>query len=52
MNQKLYGTKLTNTELLTMTGARPAPAGVMGLLTAALNRYSPREDAGRAKTKK
>jgi lipid-binding SYLF domain-containing protein len=52
VNQELYGTKLTNKEILTMTGARPAPAGMMGSLTAALNRYSPREDAGRAKTKK
>ena len=52
VNQELYGTKLTNKEILTMTGARPAPAGMMGSLTAALNRYSPREDAGRATTKK
>ena len=52
VNQELYGTKLTNKEILTMTGDRPAPAGMMGSLTAALNRYSPREDAGRATTKK
>jgi lipid-binding SYLF domain-containing protein len=52
VNEELYGTKLTNKEILTMTGDRPAPAGVMGLFTAALNRYSPREDAARGKTNK
>ena len=52
VNQELYGTKLTIKEILTMTGDRPAPTGMMGSLTAALNRYSPRQDAGRAQTKK
>ena len=50
VNQELYGTKLTIKEILTMTGDRPAPNGMMGSLTAALDRYSPRADAGRAKT--
>ena len=47
VNQELYGSKLTNKEIL--TGGRTPPAGAVGLLTAALNRYSPR---GNAKTKK
>ena len=46
VNLELYGTKLTNQEIL--TGGRTPPTGVMGSLTAALNRYSPRETAGRA----
>jgi lipid-binding SYLF domain-containing protein len=49
VNQELYGTKLTIKEILTMTGDRPAPAGMMGSLTAALNRYSPHEGAAKAK---
>ena len=60
VNQELYGTKLTNKEIL--TGGQAPPAGAMDLVTA-LNRYSPREDkdkpiesrvgdADRAKTKK
>jgi lipid-binding SYLF domain-containing protein len=59
-NEELYGTKLTNKDIL--TGNQTAPAGAMGLITA-LNRYSPREDkdrpiesqagdSDRAKTKK
>ena len=41
-NQELYGSQLTNKEIL--MGGRSAPAGVMGLITAALNRYSPRQE--------
>ena len=41
VNQELYGTKLTNKEIL--TGGQTPPAAAMGLITA-LNRYSPRED--------
>jgi SH3 domain-containing YSC84-like protein 1 len=41
MNAELYGSKLTNKEIL--TGGQTAPAGSMELITA-LNRYSPRED--------
>lgn len=51
VNQELYGTKITIKEILTMTGERPAAAGMMGSLTGALNRYSPRGDIVRAKTK-
>ena len=46
VNEELYGSKLTNKEIL--TGGRTVPSGIMGLITAALNRYSPRQDAGRA----
>ena len=50
VNEALYGSRLTNEIIL--SGERPAVTGGMGSLTAALNRYSPREDAGRAMTKK
>ena len=51
VNKELYGAELTNKEILTRN-SWTAPKGVMGSLTNALNRYSPRGDAGRAKTKK
>jgi lipid-binding SYLF domain-containing protein len=41
VNEELYGSKLTNKEIL--MGGQTAPAGAMDLITA-LNRYSPRED--------
>ncbi len=41
VNEELYGTKLTNREIL--TGGQKPPAGAMDLITA-LNRYSPREE--------
>jgi lipid-binding SYLF domain-containing protein len=41
VNEELYGSKLTNREIL--TGGQTAPAGAMDLITA-LNHYSPRED--------
>ena len=44
VNEELYGSKLTNKEIL--TGTQTAPAGAMGLITA-LNRYSPHEDKDR-----
>ncbi|MCX6625206.1 MAG: lipid-binding SYLF domain-containing protein [Acidobacteria bacterium] len=50
VNQELYGAQLTHNEILTRSWK--APAGVMGSLTAALNRYLPRADASRAQTKK
>jgi lipid-binding SYLF domain-containing protein len=50
LNQELYGSKVTNKEIL--MGGPTAPAGVMGLITAALNRYSPRHDADPSNTKK
>jgi len=41
VNEELYGSKLTNKQLL--SGGQTAPASAMDLITA-LNRYSPRED--------
>ena len=41
VNEELYGTKLTNKEIL--TGGQKPPAGASELITA-LNRYSPREE--------
>jgi len=41
VNQELYGSKMSNKEIL--TGSTKAPAGATGLVTA-LNRYSPHED--------
>jgi lipid-binding SYLF domain-containing protein len=40
VNEELYGSKLTNKQLL--SGGQTAPASAMDLITA-LNRYSPRE---------
>ena len=50
VNMELYGSKLTNKDIL--AGDRPAPSGMMGMLSVALNRYSPRLVTGGAKTKK
>ena len=41
VNEELYGTKLTNKEIL--TGGQKPPAGASELITS-LNRYSPREE--------
>ena len=41
VNEELYGTKVTNKEIL--TGGQKPPAGAMELITA-LGRYSPREE--------
>jgi lipid-binding SYLF domain-containing protein len=41
VNEELYGSKLTNREIL--TGGQKAPAGARELITA-LDRYSPREE--------
>jgi lipid-binding SYLF domain-containing protein len=50
MNEELYGSRFTNEKIL--AGGQVAPVGRMAVLTAALNRYSPDGDAGRARSQR